>query len=1054
MSSGDRSLRRGSSESVSARTSSRQASGPRRSALRTRAGPASLARSGALRSILPRLELSNTQAQLLVQRSAQARPKPRPVAKPPKAAAAIEKTYPHLLQALGDDGVERVQRYYDAWYDFHVAWERDIRPLSTSIVSSEIDRRRRLDRKLDKYRDAMAANHHFAVPMSRMLDADVHPTKSDSVASATFKERLYTELIRYPLRLEVSTTHPYMTGWKWGPHDWGMSNHDGRIRWQELMRIQKWNLDHTAILAGELVEITGEMTELRREIGGAPYDLRGKQLGEIYRNMWNTDLKFGLEIGDLGGYVDDFRGGAQVGSIMARCAGTFPVAVVKAPDDWLHVYQLKPNFNDMYLRHPDGDGVGFVLDDGLQVAYGSVKTIATKDGTSLRPHRSKSQGRGWGSDLAGSRMGAGEEFAVGAIMGDAFEDPSVSSTTGQVVIGLIPIVGQIADARDVAVGIHKIWNSGGDDGKLQTTLAIVGFIPGIGDLVKGAFKSGGKKAVAETMQRMVPKMERALAEGITKNPRAAAEAFGVTEDMLQAAHKVAEDAQGMAAKGLSSVAERSAYLTTMSSALDEVGGNAGALVALTGGSWAKTAARIKALTKSTDPGLGLQADLLAARMTTWRTDFFEKTMMRDLASDIGDLRVSGSGRIGPPKGSAPGTKDITSDLDWNFAGPNSSVYRNAAERYLAERFGPTWRSMLDADVFSDATRMHAMMDVPVGRGLSKASKKQMRLAEKELARISELNVLAKMVRSGTPEVQVKRYAASLGVDWGEIAARKAELDELARPLGKVSAAERTVAYWQDKVAGAVHQAQRKQFETQVRIAKDNLGYAREALSRSPLRKLELQMDALHARFAAAKTGSAKLEIAKEMARTQSKLNAVGKGAYLTPGGVYTHVTYRESLLNKTKRLTAPTEMMRYTAALDDLLMIEKTKQAFVAEGFTADVTKDLAKYADRLIASGAQLGTDTAWGLVARGRFQTVADTLLMARANKERVTADMIVKPFRQALGDIGVQLNAFVKEAKKNGLSDLEKMYVNQATVIGELALLARRAWTDSERKKVPAP
>ena len=43
--------------------------------------------------------------------------------------------------------------------------------------------------------------------------------------------------------------------------------------------------------------------------------------------------------------------------------------------------------------------------------------------------------------------------------------------------------------------------SGGKDGKLQTALALVGFIP-FGDLFK-FFKSGGKKAAVEAAQKAI-----------------------------------------------------------------------------------------------------------------------------------------------------------------------------------------------------------------------------------------------------------------------------------------------------------------------------------------------------------------------------------------------------------------------------------------------------------------------------------------------------------------------------------------------------------------------
>ena len=70
---------------------------------------------------------------------------------------------------------------------------------------------------------------------------------------------------------------------------------------------------------------------------------------------------------------------------------------------------------------------------------------------------------------------------------------------GQTASGVIPIYGQVGDARDTWVALETLWESGGSDGKLDTLMATVAWIPAAGDFAKGAHRiaTKGSGQVAE-----------------------------------------------------------------------------------------------------------------------------------------------------------------------------------------------------------------------------------------------------------------------------------------------------------------------------------------------------------------------------------------------------------------------------------------------------------------------------------------------------------------------------------------------------------------------------
>ncbi|MEM8827196.1 MAG: HNH endonuclease, partial [Pseudomonadota bacterium] len=86
----------------------------------------------------------------------------------------------------------------------------------------------------------------------------------------------------------------------------------------------------------------------------------------------------------------------------------------------------------------------------------------------------------------GSQEGVGS-FFEGAILGDFGDNKSWSATGGQIVGGLIPFVGQVADARDTVAAIGQVWN-GEEGGWVNLGAAAIGWVPGIGDAAKAGIR--------------------------------------------------------------------------------------------------------------------------------------------------------------------------------------------------------------------------------------------------------------------------------------------------------------------------------------------------------------------------------------------------------------------------------------------------------------------------------------------------------------------------------------------------------------------------------------
>ncbi|RZK26269.1 MAG: hypothetical protein EOO43_03315 [Flavobacterium sp.] len=96
-------------------------------------------------------------------------------------------------------------------------------------------------------------------------------------------------------------------------------------------------------------------------------------------------------------------------------------------------------------------------------------------------------------------------------------DSSLAGAGLSVGIGLTPIIGQIADARDTLAAIRDVWEnpkSAGAWGGLA--MAGVGWIPGIGDAIKGAKKG---KVALDASKELIKKGSKEVKEQLIKHEK-------------------------------------------------------------------------------------------------------------------------------------------------------------------------------------------------------------------------------------------------------------------------------------------------------------------------------------------------------------------------------------------------------------------------------------------------------------------------------------------------------------------------------------------------------
>ncbi len=695
---------------------------------------------------------------------------------------------------------------------------------------------------------------------------------------------------------------------------------------------------------------------------------------------------------------------------MAGVKGGGGQIVLRNPkDNFLHVYALSLKSTD--LRYYEKDGIGgnsatgmaWVYNKGSEVGA-SVVDIMTSDGIMLSPG-GDSYGQGWG---ASAILNEYEKFAIGAIMGDAFEDGDAVMTFGQIVVGCIPIVGQIADARDVAVGIHKMWSTGAKDGKLQTAMSMIGFIPIIGDGIKASWKAGRRgvtgimtktaakdlatTAVKQGAKETAGSATKQLGERILKNADEVAKHFSVDPALIK---KMVSDLDDLAAKAAKGGAEGASaarqYAEGIKTNLDAFGGNAGSLVGSMGGDWAKVA---KALTTSPEGALVGQA------MERWRTAQFAN-LDKVVAGRVGDIGAE-LGEKGVPKMARTGTPSFASDVDVSFLGPLSTQHRNAAIRAMEEQYGAGWRKLMDADIFADPARLHMFEDP-----LKKLGGKAGRDAGKRIVNEAELNVFAKMLKDGVPIDEVRKLATAAGVDMAAVTARQKELtklstDYLANELRKGTPKEEV-------------QKMAKDMGVDIADVEKHLAGGEQVY-----KEMELQLDALHSQFSAAeKAGDVaqQAKIGEEMAAIQGKLNAAIPGPYMTPGGGAKHVSRREPKLRPDGSIVPMSPILGYTAVIDDLYML---MHALPEKEFTEKSAKGMAKYADRLLVTAGQFGVSMKGSK--RALFDDIAGLLERARLEKDKPALEKAISLLEGAKAQINQQLGEIVAGAKKNATEYLK--------------------------------
>lgn len=133
-------------------------------------------------------------------------------------------------------------------------------------------------------------------------------------------------------------------------------------------------------------------------------------------------------------------------------------------------------------------------------------------------------------------------FLEGALLGDFADNDTWSAVAGQTTVGLIPIVGQIADARDTLAAVRDVAE-GQDGAWARLSGAAVGWIPGIGDALKGGTRVGmrlGTEVVEEGAERLV---KETVEEGAERLAREEAD-----EGAEQLAKEGAETAEERAAR--------------------------------------------------------------------------------------------------------------------------------------------------------------------------------------------------------------------------------------------------------------------------------------------------------------------------------------------------------------------------------------------------------------------------------------------------------------------------------------------------------------------------
>ena len=151
----------------------------------------------------------------------------------------------------------------------------------------------------------------------------------------------------------------------------------------------------------------------------------------------------------------------------------------------------------------------------------------------------------------------------GTIKGDFEEDPEPSQIVATMGVGFIPVLGQLADLRDVIANVYLLSKDGGWRNGWRWVgliVTVVGFVPGVGDVLKGCFRFA-VRGLRHGMGRAAAELAGAFAKHGLGSPQqwlnkvdldgvfdtvregfeaASSKAVGVFEEMASKAEAVAE----------------------------------------------------------------------------------------------------------------------------------------------------------------------------------------------------------------------------------------------------------------------------------------------------------------------------------------------------------------------------------------------------------------------------------------------------------------------------------------------------------------------------------
>lgn len=156
--------------------------------------------------------------------------------------------------------------------------------------------------------------------------------------------------------------------------------------------------------------------------------------------------------------------------------------------------------------------------------------------------RSASSRPGPTGEVPSSSEGTASVVGLGVLsemaLGDFHEGESTwAGTIANVGVGLIPIVGQLADARDTAAAAVKVWEMPSSGARWAGLgMAVIGWVPLVGDAAKGVTKLG-KKAVTEVGQRTEKQLVNKAAPGIGERMIKEEKRTGLNVDVAAQEHR-------------------------------------------------------------------------------------------------------------------------------------------------------------------------------------------------------------------------------------------------------------------------------------------------------------------------------------------------------------------------------------------------------------------------------------------------------------------------------------------------------------------------------------